>query len=102
MVSIPAGTEMYNSISRVHVLRTARQSSYTLVRRESAKALGKVGPDAREAVPGLITACGDPEWTVRREAALALGAIEADDRQAVAALEKLRKDPDALVRKAAR
>jgi len=43
--------------------------------KQCALALGKIGPAARSAVPGLMRALNDPEWAVRRQAAVALGEI---------------------------
>ena len=67
---------------------------------QAALALEKIGPDARDAVPQLITALNDSEWSVRRQAVLALGQIGPDARSALPALRRLRNDPNGLVRKA--
>jgi hypothetical protein len=42
---------------------------------ECAKALGRIGPSAREAIPALTKAAGDSEMLVAREARVALQAI---------------------------
>ena len=57
---------------------------------EAAKALGKLGPGAKEAVPALIEALSvrDPGWRLNTEAAYALGDIGPD---ATAALPELRE-----------
>src|SRR5262249_26310748 len=91
--------------------------------------LGAVGPAAKDAVPELTLALGDPDWRPlavhalgkigkaagsqpasaldRRAAAMrlgaceALGAIGADAKSAVIALSKRLQDPSGEVRKAA-
>ncbi len=73
------------------------------VRRErlaaaAARALGKVGPDARAAVAPLIDALTDPDAAVRSEAAEALGLIGPDAAPAVRALVRALDDSDRQVR----
>jgi HEAT repeat protein len=60
------------------------------VRAAAAKALGRQGPGAKEAVPGLISALHDEPYICGR-AALALGAIGPDAREAVPALIEIAK-----------
>jgi HEAT repeat protein len=62
-------------------------------------ALGKIGRDAKDAVPGLINALKDKEEDVRRDAAAALGRIGPDASAAVVSLVELFKDPRKPVRK---
>jgi HEAT repeat protein len=54
-----------------------------------------MGPPAKEAVPMLIAALEDPDWSVRRSAARALGQIGPEAAPAVPALMQLLKSPDA-------
>jgi len=72
-----------------------------VVRQQSALALGKIGPAASSAVPGLIRTLKDPEWAVRRQAAVALGEIGPGGAEAMPQLELLRRDESSVVRKAA-
>ncbi len=76
-------------------------ASNVLVRQQVCIALGKIGPGNEEAVPALLTAVGDPEWTIRRQALLALGEIEAPLARVEEALQQCEADPSPLVRKAA-
>jgi HEAT repeat protein len=41
------------------------------------QALGRIGFEARAAIPALVEALQDPAWQVRREATLALGEMGA-------------------------
>ena len=60
----------------------------------AARALGKIGPNARAAVAPLIEALADPDGTVRYEAVEALGAIGPDAAPAVPALVRALDDRD--------
>ena len=62
--------------------------------------LSRLGPEARDAVPALIT-CLQGETLVRENAALALGAIGPDAKEAVPALIRLLSDPEWTVRRQA-
>jgi HEAT repeat protein len=63
------------------------------MRREAAKKLGELGPDAKKAGPGLVTALKtDKDLFVRRFAAQSLGQVEADPKLAVPALATLLKE----------
>ncbi|MBA3303592.1 MAG: HEAT repeat domain-containing protein, partial [Acidimicrobiia bacterium] len=42
----------------------------------AAEALGRIGPDAKEAVPALVRALGSPQWPIRARAALALWKVD--------------------------
>jgi HEAT repeat protein len=65
------------------------------------EALATIGPDAKEAVPGLIKLLGDNRGSgIRTAAADALGAIGPDAKEALPALERLRRE-DALAGQAA-
>lgn len=46
------------------------------VRRNAARALGRIGPVAKEALPVLTCALGDPAAQVRDAARMAIGRIE--------------------------
>lgn len=56
------------------------------VRREAARALGKIGPDAHVAVESLANVLRDPDLKTRSAAALALGLIGPSAHPAVPAL----------------
>ena len=56
-------------------LVAALGSPTAAVRRAAARALGRLGPQARAATKALLTALSDPEAQVRQEAARALARI---------------------------
>jgi HEAT repeat protein len=64
-------------------------------------ALGAIGPDAAEAVPGLTEALHDGQWAVRRQAAISLGDIGPAAKSALPELDKLKKDAHKPVAQAA-
>jgi hypothetical protein len=69
------------------------------VRVNAARVLGRIGPDARAAVPALRTALNDPQQSVRFFAVEALGKIGDESRATVDALiATLRSDRDSAVR----
>ena len=55
--------------------------------------LGKLGHDAKPAVPALAEALKDKSGEVRQQAAQVLGLIGADARAAIPALQEAAKDP---------
>ena len=60
-----------------------------LVRGAAADAIGKMGPEAIEAIPALVAACRDRDVFVRISAAGSLGAIKAPTSEVVAVLCEL-------------
>jgi HEAT repeat protein len=63
------------------------------LRFHAATALGRIGPDAKEAVPGLVDLLKDKKLgPARRVAAEALGAIGPDAKNAVPALKDAASD----------
>jgi HEAT repeat protein len=76
----------------VSVLVERLKSPDSDMRREAAKELGDLGPQALPAVPELVQALRDSDLFVRRFAAQALGAIGPDARQALPALKGALKD----------
>jgi HEAT repeat protein len=62
-------------------------------RDHAARALGAVGPAAREAVPELKKAMKDPEASIQQEAALAYWRITLDSVTAIRVLEGTLDDP---------
>ena len=63
------------------------------LRSDAARAIARIGSDARDAVPQLTAALGDPDVNVRRYAARALGSIGPSAEEAVPALiDVLRQD----------
>lgn len=71
------------------------------VRMRAAMILGRIGPEAEEAIPALTEALKDPRSEVRREAVFALGAIGPAAAPAVPQITELLQDPDMNVRYAA-
>ena len=71
------------------------------VREATAKALGKIGSEARKAIPTLTELLKDEEWSVRGAAATALGNIGPEAKIAIPSLTELLKDEDDYVRRAA-
>lgn len=68
------------------------------VRHRAAGALGKLGAEAKAAVPALVQALEHGEPMTRAAAAGALGSIGPDAREAVPALEQLLTDPELVVK----
>jgi HEAT repeat protein len=64
------------------------RSSDPEFRREAARALGQMGPEAKEAVPSLMAALKDEDRAVRIQAAHALGEIGPEAKAAVPALRE--------------
>lgn len=60
----------------VALLAEALKDENLYVRRDAARALGKMGPKARAAVPSLLPLQFDPEPSVRRAASQALHVID--------------------------
>lgn len=87
--------------------RLVHAESQSIVRYQSAMALGRLGTDAKEAIPGLLYAIKDEYcWEIRKAAAFALGAVGTDatkgpDQRAVDALKGALTDKCALVRQEA-
>jgi HEAT repeat protein len=69
------------------------------VRINAAWALGRIGPQAKAAVPGLTEALEDKDWKVRRQAVWALGAIGPDAKEAISSLIHALEDRKTDVRK---
>ena len=70
-------------------------------RAASARILGEIGREAKDAVPGLAEALADDERDVRQNAARALGQIGPAARPAVAPLIRSLQDKDWQVRQMA-
>jgi HEAT repeat protein len=91
--SRPASAQPSSEVARL--ITQLRDESPT-VRRAAAYALGRIGPAAKDAAPGLAKLLTDPEADVQGAAASALVDIGA---AAVPELTKLLKDPEAGVRR---
>lgn len=65
------------------------------VRARAARALARIGPEARQAVSALVVALQDPSQEVRRQAAEALGQIGPEARAAIPALVRVLREPAA-------
>ena len=87
-------TELWGQHVALHAL--GDEDKY--IRAVAAGALGKLGPEASEAIPALTRALADPEAYVRQEVAKALGEI---GPEAVPALILALKDESGGVREAA-
>jgi HEAT repeat protein len=68
------------------------------VRRASIRALGDMGPEAKEAVGALQKALGDQDRAVGRLAAVALGKIGPNAQPAIGALTELLEDEEYAMR----
>ena len=67
----------------------------------AASALGRIGPEAKEAVPALIIALNDQSEGVRSSAASALGRIRPEAKESVPALIIALNDQSEWVRHSA-
>jgi HEAT repeat protein len=71
------------------------------LRRQAAKELSEIGPEAKSAVPALTTALKDKDLFVRRFAAEALGKIGPEAKSAVPALKTALRDQKKEMQQAA-
>ncbi len=63
------------------LMRMLNNESQSIVRYQAAMAIGRLGPDARAAIPALLATAKDTSsWEIRKAVAFALGAVS-DDRQ---------------------
>ena len=69
-----------------------------LIRFNSAKILGEIGPEATDAVPSLIQALRDKHAYVRSHAAKALGNIDPDSKEVICGLIRVSEDWHPYVR----
>lgn len=82
-------------------LTAGLSSKRSLVRREAADALGRIGGPAEAAVPSLVAALNDPAPDVRAEAVVALAKIGSNPTENVPRVARLLNDPVVDVRYAA-
>jgi len=76
------------------------QSKSTEARWNAARTIGRIGPAADGAVPALIAALDDPEWTIREHSAEAFGDIGPNAApEAIPGLLRMLNDPVARVRR---
>jgi HEAT repeat protein len=112
LVEGPFEDERLHAIQQLSAIRTiekltlsalvrAADTGNTVIRKACLDALGKIGPDAAEAVPTLVAALNDPEDNVRQSAAEALGMIGPNAAPAVPALVAALNDPEDNVRQSA-
>jgi hypothetical protein len=87
----PIPVSVQNLLSALHSINED-------VSRQAAEAMGKIGPDAKAAIPALIAALKDNDKEVRRAATYALSNIGPEAKAAVPALTKALKDKDGNVR----
>jgi HEAT repeat protein len=89
------GQQMSTDQDQVARLIKGLKEQRGMARKDSAKALAQIGPDAKDAVPALVEALKDPDDTVGRYwAAQALRNI---GLAAVPTLTQALKDPDDTV-----
>ena len=82
---------------KIQNLISALRSENSSIRQRAAEALGKIGPEAKAAVPGLIEALKDE--AVRWKAGEALGKIGPGAKAAVPALIEALKDEKEYIRR---
>ena len=68
----------------------------------AAEAIGRLGPEAREAIPALVGALGDRSWPARARVALALWRVEGRPEDALPALIAALETPELRPRSGAR
>jgi HEAT repeat protein len=85
----------------VATLGSALADESAAVRTQAALALGRIGPAATGAAPGLVGLLHDADETVRCQAAEALGKVGGEEGVTVAALVELLQDASARVKAAA-
>ncbi len=104
---IPSNRYLVLGLIRNEPFQDGRPASYWIdqlkdgdpaKRQEAAAALGRMGPDGRNAVPALAVALKDDSELVRANAALALSKIGSESQAAVPALGEALKDAIPLIR----
>jgi HEAT repeat protein len=83
------------------LLEVVAKDSDAKVRAAAAKALGRVAPDPKQAVPVLKDALKDKVVAVRIASATALGQLGPDAKEALPALQEAAKDKDKALMQAA-
>lgn len=75
------------------------RSGSAMVRQAAARGMGRIGPQAKEAVPALLVALDDESSGVAAEAAAALGAIQAPETRVIDGLIEALNNKDGEVRR---
>jgi len=83
------------------LVTTLKESKDPNLRYWAAESLGRLGHQARPAVPALAEALKDEDKNVRMGAAYALAELGPDARDALHALQAAARDPEKQVRDAA-
>src|SRR5579859_5871605 len=96
-VRVNAALALIDAMTQVENSKKVRPINIS-VRCQAARALGKIGPEARDAVPVLADALLDQDPHVRQNAAFALGQIGHDARAAKTKLAVCLSDEDEAVR----
>ncbi|HJZ58473.1 MAG TPA: HEAT repeat domain-containing protein [Gemmataceae bacterium] len=94
------GKDKQDSYS-VESLTESLKDSNPDTRHQAARALGRLGPKAKPAVPGLIEALKDPDKTVRIGAIYALADMGPDAAEAIPPLREAARDRDKEISKGA-
>ncbi len=87
-----------DNIDTVTDLIKQLKSQNEFVRSSAAKALGRMGSEAKQVIPALTEALKDQSEYVRIKAASALGEMGPEAKQAIPALTERLNDEDHLVR----
>lgn len=81
----------------VPALMEALHSDNTLIREGAVRALGEIGPQAKQAVPWLLAAKGDNDNRIRFRAAVALWKVDRQAKPAIPILIEFVQTPDVSV-----
>jgi len=101
VAALPSGAGTRPEADEVAALTRQLRDDRPYVRENAARMLGRTGPQARGAAPGLIGALSDPDWHVRAYAVWALGKVGPDAREAVPPLAKALRDGEYRVQQSA-
>ena len=73
--AIIAWSNLASEVAVRELMQILQNEKYSLAQAYATKALAKIGPDAKQAVPALIQALKNDDWSVRGSAAEALEEI---------------------------
>ena len=80
---VPGLQDVTSSVEAVNVLVEQLKEGDSVMRKNAVKALGKIGPAAKEAIPEILQSLRDKDSDLRKAAVEALGKIGSEDGEAL-------------------